>query len=154
MEKLFIDCLSKLYERDLNKLEEEIKRYPSEASLWVIENEITNSGGNLCLHLCGNLQHFIGKAMGGSDYVRTRDLEFSSKDVPMEELIRQISKTRAVVLDTLQNIDQAMLESNFPDNIFGFPMTHTYFLIHLEGHLSYHLGQINYHRRIIAAKSK
>ncbi len=120
MEKLFIDCLSKLYERDLNKLEEEIKRYPSEASLWVIENEITNSGGNLCLHLCGNLQHFIGKAMGGSDYVRTRDLEFSSKDVPMEELIRQISKTRAVVLDTLQTLIKPCWSQTSPITFLAF----------------------------------
>lgn len=150
MEQEFIDSLCKLYDRDLNKLEQELILYPNEEVIWIIDNDIKNSGGNLCLHLCGNLQHFIGKIIGGSDYVRERDLEFSSKNIPRSEILALISKTREVVLTTLRNMDQSKLTINYPENVLGYPMTHTFFLIHLEGHLSYHLGQVNYHRRIFA----
>jgi hypothetical protein len=150
MEQEFIDSLCKLYERDLNKLEQELSLYPKEELIWIIDKDIKNSGGNLCLHLCGNLQHFIGKIIGGSDYVRERDLEFSSKNIPRPEILTLISRTREVVLNTLRNMDKSKLIMDYPEKVFGYTMSHMFFLIHLEGHLSYHLGQVNYHRRILA----
>ena len=150
MEKLFIDSLLMLFERDLNKLESEIKLYPNEDLVWAVEGDIKNSAGNLCLHLCGNLQHYIGRNMGGTTYVRERDKEFSSSPVPRETLLDLIATTRDVVRTTLQNTNPATLETDYPEKVFSNTMTHAYFLIHLESHLNYHLGQINYHRRLLS----
>jgi len=143
------ESLVKIFERDLLKLEEEINLYPTEALLWKISGDIKNSGGNLCLHLCGNLQYFIGAILGGTDYKRNRDLEFSAKGTPRKELISEIHKARKAVKMTLEKIDVFILESEYPIQVFGDSMTTTFFLIHLASHLNYHLGQVNYHRRLL-----
>jgi len=146
---LTTESLIKIYNRDLLKLEEEIGLYPTEESVWRICKNIKNSGGNLCLHICGNLQHYIGAILGKTEYQRNRDLEFSARDINRKILIEEISKTRAVVKTVLTNIDATTLEREYPVEVFAYSMTTTYFLIHLAAHLGYHLGQVNYHRRLL-----
>ena len=142
--------LLKLYRRDLEKLISELEAYPNEESLWRVSGEIKNSGGNLALHLIGNLNHFIGVKLGGTDFVRDRDSEFALKNVSRAEIIEKLHHTLAVLEATLPALDSATLEATYPLEVMGYPMTTGYFLIHLYGHLSYHLGQINYHRRLTA----
>jgi hypothetical protein len=142
--------LVKIFDRDLSKLEEEITRYPTEESLWQVAGEIKNSGGNLCLHLCGNLRHFIGTQLGKTGYVRNRDYEFSAKNVARQDLITGIRQTKKDVAETLSNLDTSVLEAEYPVPVFGYPMDTTFFLIHLAAHLGYHLGQVNYHRRLLS----
>lgn len=149
----FIADLATIIERDLLKLREEIQAYPNEESLWIIQGEITNSAGNLCLHLCGNLQHFIGHVLGGSSFVRNRDLEFSARHIPTAQLLEGIDATMQAVSSTLTTLDASLLEKEFPIQVFGYPMSTGYFLLHLATHLEYHLGQINYHRRLLAAQA-
>ena len=149
MENEFINSLVNLYERDLTKLETEIKLYTDTASLWTVAGDIKNSGGNLCLHLCGNLQHFIGHILGKSNYVRNREYEFSAKGLSAEVLVAEIQKTLAAVKSTLLNLDKNLLTQAYPAQPLNYPMTTMFFLIHLESHLEYHLGQINYHRRLM-----
>ena len=79
-----INTLLQLFQRDLEKLKTEISSYKDEKKIWVISGEVKNSAGNLCLHLCGNLQHFIGAVLGNSGYVRNRDAEFTRKNVPVK----------------------------------------------------------------------
>ncbi len=141
--------LLKLFKRDLEKLITEIEAYPSEESIWLVTGEIKNSAGNLVLHLIGNLNHFIGTKLGNTDFVRDRDAEFAVRDVPRAELIGKLHDTMAVLETTLPTLDTAALEATFPLEVLGYPMTTGYFLIHLYGHLSYHLGQVNYHRRLV-----
>lgn len=145
---LTTESLIRIFDRDLLKLEEEISLYPTEESVWRVSENIKNSGGNLCLHLCGNLQHYIGAILGNTDYQRNRDLEFSAKGISRKIVIEEVSKTRAVVKTVLTNIDAITLESVYPVEVFAYSMTTTYFLIHLAAHLGYHLGQVNYHRRL------
>ncbi|WP_336716552.1 DinB family protein [Chryseobacterium mucoviscidosis] len=141
--------LTSLFLRDLNKLKQEIESYQNETNLWKTEATIANSAGNLTLHIVGNLSHFVGAVLGNSGYVRNRELEFSSKDIPRMELIQQIEKTIETVKITLENISTEDLQKQYPLEPLGYGMTTEYFLIHLFGHLSYHLGQINYHRRLL-----
>ena len=141
--------LLQIFLRDLNKLKTEITSYKDENKIWEVNGEIKNSAGNLCLHVCGNLQHFIGEVLGNSGYVRKRDEEFSRKNVPVEELMKEIDTTIFVVGQTLKKLDEKKLDEIFPINVFGYEMTTGYFLIHLTTHLNYHLGQINYHRRLL-----
>lgn len=146
---MIIESIKSLFIRDLNKLKKEIGLYKNEANLWILENEIKNTGGNLAYHLIGNLKHFIGSVIGNSGYVRQRDLEFSSRDIPRESLLKEIDETIQVIEKTLSEMDASDLEKPYPINVFGHNMTTGYFLIHLTTHLSYHLGQINYHRRLL-----
>ncbi len=141
--------LTQIYERDLNKLKDEINAYADEAALWRIEKGITNSAGNLCLHITGNLQHFIGATLGASGYVRDRDSEFALKNIPRAQLIADIEKTIGVIHSTLSKLDEKDWAKIYPLKVLGEEHTTAYFLTHLTGHLSYHLGQINYHRRLI-----
>jgi uncharacterized damage-inducible protein DinB len=142
-------ALTSFFDRDIQKLKEEILAYPSEASLWETPDGITNSGGNLCLHLCGNLQHFIGAAMGDSGYERDRELEFSRKGVPRAQLLEEIERTRLAVAKVMGHLSGEELEWEFPLLKNGQRVSTSDMLLHLFGHLSYHLGQINYHRRIV-----
>ena len=144
-----IKALHDLYERDLTKVLEELKSYNKEENLWTINGEITNSGGNLILHICGNLKHFIGAMLGGSSFIRQRDDEFDLMNVKKSEMVDQIKQTKKVVLETLAELEDSKLDEVYPVNVFGKEMTTQFFLFHLYGHLNYHLGQINYHRRLL-----
>jgi uncharacterized damage-inducible protein DinB len=144
------NSLNKVIQRNLQQLKKEISAYDNEKDLWLMAGEIPNSAGNLCLHLCGNLQHYIGTVLGDSGYIRQRDAEFSTKDVSIADLQSLIDTTMEAVSHTLENFDQKKLAEDYPQQVFGTPMTTEYFLIHLAAHLGYHLGQINYHRRILS----
>jgi hypothetical protein len=144
------ETLIKLYEQNLEKLRAEIEGYADESDLWKTSGEIPNSGGNLCLHLIGNLNHFFGAVLDGTDYVRNRDAEFADKQVSKEKLLKDISATFPVVKATLEKLTAEDFAKIYPIEVFGYPMTTEYFLIYLVGHFNYHLGQIDYHRRILA----
>ena len=142
--------LIELYERDLNKLREEIQQFPDEASLWKTADGITNSAGNLCQHLTGNLQHFFGAVLGDSGYVRDRDSEFTSMGRTKADLLAGIDAAESSIKQTLEKLTDQDFSKNYPVEVFGGPMTTGYFLTHLTTHFNYHLGQINYHRRLLA----
>ncbi len=144
-----LKSLSTLLIRDLTKLRSEIEAYSDENQLWIVTGGISNSAGTLCLHLCGNLRHFIGAQLGNSGYVRNRPAEFNDRDVSQEELLTRIDQTINEVRESLEGLSQDQLSEPFPAEVFGYEVTTEFFLIHLHGHLNYHLGQINYHRRLL-----
>jgi uncharacterized damage-inducible protein DinB len=146
---MLTETLKSLFNRDLNKLKSEIESYKTESNLWVIDREIANSAGNLCLHLIGNLNTFIGATLGGSNYIRNRELEFSLKDIPKLELIKMIEETIVVVSETLDKITSEQIDDEYPLLVFNEKTSTEFFLVHLTTHLTYHLGQINYHRRLL-----
>ena len=143
------DILVSFFERDLNKLINEIELYKNEENIWRLEKNISNSAGNLALHLIGNLNTFIGKEIGKTNYVRDRELEFSQKNVPRKELIENINDTIQMVKDSLLHLRPEELKADYPILKFSEITTTEYLLVHLTMHLTYHLGQINYHRRLL-----
>jgi hypothetical protein len=144
-----ITDLIKIYERDLDRLKLEIELFNNESKLWSITGSVKNSAGNLSLHLVGNLKTYIGKNLGQIHYVRDRDAEFSLKNVPKQSLLEQIEETKTIVLSSLEKLNTEDFSSTYPENVFGYEMTNGFFLLHLAAHLSYHLGQINYIRRVL-----
>ena len=144
-----IDTLKLLFTRDLNKLQTEIELYKKEENLWRVDGQIANSAGNLCLHLVGNLNTYIGKEIGKTGYVRNRELEFSLKNVSRKELLVMIDETIQVVNKSLDSLDENSLADEYPVLVFEEKTSTGYFLVHLATHLAYHLGQVNYHRRLI-----
>ncbi len=143
--------LKTLFTRNLSQLKTEIESYKNDADLWKVTPEIANSGGNLCLHLIGNLNHFIGATLGNTGYSRQRDLEFLNKNIPVEILVQNIEETKKMVIETLDGLEENILLEDFPILVFESKMVTKDFLFYLTTHLAYHLGQINYHRRFFNA---
>lgn len=146
---MLVETLQSLFTRDLNRLRAEIELYKKEENIWKTEGSITNPAGNLCLHLVGNLNTYIGKEIGKTDYVRNRELEFSLKNIPRAELLHKIDETICVVNAALDNLEKSDLAIEYPVLVFEEKTSTGYLLMHLATHLAYHLGQVNYHRRLI-----
>ncbi len=146
---MIIETLQKIFNKDLEKLKQEIASYRNESNLWKVDKSIANSSGNLCLHLVGNLNTYIGAEIGKTGYVRNRDLEFSLKNIPQVQLVKMIEDTIVVVEDGLSKLNENDLEREYPLLVFKEKTSTGYFLIHLAVHLGYHLGQVNYHRRLL-----
>jgi hypothetical protein len=146
---MILESLQAIFNRDLKRLRTEIELYRKEENIWKVEGAISNSAGNLCLHLIGNLNTYIGKEIGKTDYVRNREMEFSLKDIPRAELLQKIEDTISVVNTALAKLNEADLDREYPVLVFEEKTSVGYLLVHLTTHLAYHLGQINYHRRLI-----
>jgi uncharacterized damage-inducible protein DinB len=146
---MIVQSIREILVKNILKLREEINAYQNEEKLWYKEKNIANPAGNLCLHLVGNLNTYIGVALGTSNYVRNRDMEFSQTGLPKSELLHRIDSTLEVVKVTLQDFPDTKLEEVFPVKVFERETTIAYMLVHLTSHLTYHLGQINYHRRLL-----
>ena len=146
---MIVQAIQEVLVKNILKLREEINAYQNEEKLWYKEKNIANPAGNLCLHLVGNLNTYIGVALGTSKYVRNRDLEFSQTGLSQNELLNKIDSTLEVVRATLQEFPDAKLGEVFPMKVFEKETTIAYMLVHLTSHLTYHLGQINYHRRLL-----
>ncbi|AHJ95498.1 DinB family protein [Hymenobacter swuensis] len=143
------ETLIALFRRDLARLRREIELYNQEHRLWLTAGAIPNSAGNLCLHLLGNLNTYIGQQLGRTGYVRERELEFSLRHVPRAELLLRIDQTSEMVTATLASLPAASLPAEYPLLVLEHKTSTEYLLIHLATHLTYHLGQINYHRRLL-----
>jgi uncharacterized damage-inducible protein DinB len=143
------EILLTLFTRDLNKLKQEINAYKNEAAIWRTDKAIANCAGNLCLHLVGNLNAYMGTVLGNTGYIRNRELEFSRKDVPAKELVEMIESTLEVIQRIVPGLTEEQLSAEYPLLVFDKKTTTAYMLVHLATHLAYHLGQVNYHRRLL-----
>ncbi|MEO6490500.1 MAG: DUF1572 family protein [Ferruginibacter sp.] len=143
------NSIIEIFDRDIIKLKDEIIAYKDEKNLWLTSGTISNSAGNLALHLVGNLNHFIGKVLGKNNYVRKREEEFSLKNIPAAQLLVMISQVKNIVIDILTSMDENDLGSEFPEKKHDKILTTDFMLLHLLAHFNYHLGQINYHRRLL-----
>ena len=139
--------LRRLLARELATLRREVEAYPDDASLWAAVPGLANSGGNLALHLCGNLRHFIGAGLGQSGYVRDREAEFSARDRGRAEVAAEVERTALEVEAALRDLDPARLREPFPLAVGGGHPQARLFLLHLLAHLAFHLGQLDAHRR-------
>ena len=146
---LLRDALRTVLVRDLGGLDREIAAYPDDESLWTVPKGISNSAGNLALHLTGNLRHFFGAVLAHNGYVRDRDAEFSRKDVSREDIRAEIRETISEVESALDGITAGQLASTYPLPVREFRVRTADFLVHLAAHFAYHLGQIDYHRRLL-----
>ena len=143
-----IQTLARLFDRDLAVLEREVSLYPEDAPLWKEVPGQPTRGGNLALHLAGNLRHFVGGVLGGSGYVRHREAEFEQRGLTREAVIAEVRAARTDVAAALAKLDPARLDEPFPEAIRGHLLPTRMVLAHLLTHLSFHLGQLDYHRRV------
>lgn len=144
------DSLVQLFTRDLDKLQKELQVYANEDAIWKIDKSIKNSAGNLAIHIIGNLNHFVGAILGNSGYDRQRDKEFGDKNIPRKLILEQLDDVKETIEKVISSLTENDLKKEYSINVFKKDsMSTEYFLIHLYGHLNYHLGQINYHRLLL-----
>ncbi len=143
-----VKSLHDLYVFELENLRREISFYKHESNLWLVHSAVNNSAGNLCLHLTGNIQHFIGAIVGKTDYVRNRDAEFNDKHQSKLDLLNEIEKATEVTQLTFDTLNEEDLTKTYPIDFMGIQTT-DFYLTRFLAHLSYHLGQISYHRRLL-----
>lgn len=141
--------LANLYEKDLRVLITEVNQFKNEDNLWKTMGTVKNSAGNLVLHIIGGLNHFFGATLAHTGYVRNRDQEFSNKGVKREDLVAGLEKVIIVVTKTLNDLTQQDLEAEYPIIFDGEKKTTMFIVVRMYAHLSYHLGQVNYLRRIV-----
>jgi len=141
--------LAELFKRDLTRLVQELSAFSNEETLWQIVPPITNSAGNLALHLEGNLREYIGRQLGNVPYSRQRDLEFATKVLPKQDLIRRLQAVSELVPGIVSGLSGPALEATYPEEVYSPALSTGQFLLLLYGHLNYHLGQIDYLRRML-----
>lgn len=145
-----LDCLRHIFQRDLDTLSEQVQATPDHL-LWTTPEGISNSVGTLALHLCGNLEHFIGHQLGGSGYVRDREAEFAGTPLDKSAVLERISACSKTVSDALRTLPSDTLDDPMPEP----PPQHAgrsirFFLLQLSCHLSRHSGQLDYLRRMLS----
>jgi uncharacterized damage-inducible protein DinB len=141
--------LKEVYEKYLQMCIADISAFTNEADIWKIAPGISNSAGNLALHIAGNLNLFVGNILGNTGYIRDRDAEFNSKDIPQQQLIQLLESTSAMMNRVLGNLSDEQLQQPYPIDKFGADKTNAFALTYLLAHLAYHQGQVNYHRRLL-----
>ena len=143
--------LAALFRRDLSRLMQQIEAFPDDETLWQTLPGVSNSAGNLALHLEGNLREYIGRQLGHVPYSRERPLEFSSKGIHKEEISIRLAELRRVIPPIIEGLSPQQMEMEYPEVVLDTAMSTQQFLMHLYGHLNWHLGQIYYLRCAIAA---
>lgn len=146
---MFLDELKGFFLRDIAGLERELALYPDDSSVWRELAGLPNSGGTLILHLSGGLQHFFGMVLGHTSYVRNRNAEFSRRDVPRTELRKELEAAKQGVLAAFAQLTEERLEQPFPARITDVELSTRLTLLQLVTHVAYHLGQLDYHRRMV-----
>ena len=141
--------LAKFYERDLLQLITEVNLFSNEENLWKTEGSVMNSSGNLVLHIIGGLNFLVGTTLAHTGYVRDRDQEFIRKGVERKEMVAKLEALIPMISITFNTLTPEQMEADFPI-FFDQPNTSTsYVLVKLLSHLNYHLGQVNYLRRVL-----
>lgn len=140
--------LANFYERDLRKLIEEVNLFRNEDDLWRTQGSVKNSSGNLVLHIIGGMNHLIGATLAQTGYIRDRDQEFISKGVERKYLVAQLEDIIAMINKTLNTMTREQMEAEYPLIFDDKRTSNSYVLVQLSLHLNYHLGQVNYLRRI------
>ena len=145
----FANDLAALFRRDLTRLAQQIEAFPDDRLLWLHAPGITNSAGNLALHLEGNLRAFIGRILGNVAYRRQREREFSEEGATRAELTARVKVLADRIPKVLESLTPQQLDAPYPEEVWGGKLATQQFLIHLSGHFNYHLGQIDYLRRAL-----
>jgi Protein of unknown function (DUF1572) len=142
--------LANFYERDIRKLIEEVNLFGNEENMWRTDGSVKNSCGNLVLHIIGGTNYLIGATLAHTRYVRDRDKEFIRKGVARKELVAQLEDLIPMISETVNSLD---IEAEYPLIFDDAKRSNSYVLTQLLLHLNYHLGQINYLRRILESNN-
>jgi uncharacterized damage-inducible protein DinB len=151
---MLVAAVAAILDRDLQALAREVMAYPDERALWATPTGITNSAGTLAIHLAGNIRHYLGAKLGDTGYVRDRAAEFATRDLPRATILGQIEEARTALRAAADRVSDDRQDEDYPEVIAGVRVAMGEYLIHLVSHFAYHLGQLDYHRRMVTGSPK
>jgi hypothetical protein len=151
---MLVSSVIAILNRDLRALRREVEAYPDDGALWLTPGGVPNSAGTLALHLAGNVQHYLGARLGATGYLRDRPAEFARRNVPRSEIVQEIEAAGRALAAAQRRLSAADLTGDFPEAIGNLRIETGDYLIHLVSHFTFHLGQIDYHRRIVTGQSE
>lgn len=148
--KDFATNLATLLVRELHGFARELDLFPDDEAVWKVVPGVTNSAGNLALHVAGNLQHFVGAVLGETGYVRHREEEFSRSSGTRAAIKVELDEAIRVVEKVLPTLSADVLSKPYPLSMVpGKEIETALFLQHLCSHAAFHLGQAGYVRRAL-----
>jgi uncharacterized damage-inducible protein DinB len=151
---MLVAAVAAILERDLRTLAREVQAYPDERSLWATPPGLVNSAGTLALHLAGHIRHYLGAKLGGTEYVRDRPAEFASRGIARTTILAEIDQAIAAVRAAAARATDERMGEDFPEVVGGVRVAAGEYLIHLASHFAYHLGQLDYHRRMVTGETR
>lgn len=146
--------LSLLLVRELEGVRREIELFSDDVSPWRTLPGVTNSAGNLALHVAGNLQHYVGAVLGGTGYVRNRDAEFGRRSGSRAEVVAELDAAIKTVRGVLPGLPADRIDAPYPETVNGAPIRTGLFLCHVATHAAFHLGQLGYLRRALTGDTR
>lgn len=130
------------FERVRNQLHALVAPLSSQ-QIWRRPRPYGNSIGNLLLHLCGNLNYYIGAQIAGTGYIRQRDREFSDSGKEKRILLKDFDSAIEMVTSTLKA--QSLEDWSRAYSAQGTEATDRFqIILSCAAHASHHLGQIIY----------
>jgi uncharacterized damage-inducible protein DinB len=117
----------------------------SSEDLWRRPYPYGNSVGHLILHLTGNLNHYIGKNIAGTSYVRNRPLEFTDPSKPpKDEVLANFDRAIDLVAATIRAEPADGFLKPYSDPTEPRSNTHFAVFLRMAAHAYHHVGQIVY----------
>lgn len=123
----------------------------SEEELWQKPNQVSNSVGNLMLHLCGNIRQYIISGLGNQQDTRERDLEFSiSGGFDKAALLKKLHMVLEEAKSVLRTMDDQAWLADY--QVQGFQLSGVGIALHVVEHYAYHTGQIALWTKLLKAQ--
>jgi len=109
--------------------------------IWWRPNEGENSVGNIVLHVCGSLNHYLNRQIGGIPYERDREAEFAERrHIPKTELLQIFDDMVAKAEQTFERLTPERLGDPSPEPKMYQVVVQD--LIGIATHLANHAGQV------------
>ena len=123
----------------------------SDEEIWWRPNAVSNSIGNLVLHICGNMRQWIIAGLGGAPDLRQRDKEFAERGpVPTAELRKKFEQTVKEACGVMARLAPGAVTRRY--RIQGYDVTGYEAAAHVIEHVAYHAGQIIYVTKLKRAR--
>ncbi len=108
---------------------------------WQRPNDVSNSVGNLVLHLTGNVRQWVIAGIGGEPFQRDRPAEFAERGpLPQAQILAGLRDVVVRADQVIAGLSAADLEQEY--SIQGRTVTGIAAVFHVVEHFSLHTGQI------------
>lgn len=123
----------------------------SEEQIWHRRSDNENAIGNLVLHLCGNMQQWIGAGFGGEKDIRVREAEFTARgNVAKDALLQHLQQTVAHNLAVIETVTpERLIERITPQ---GRTVSILEAIYQVVGHFQQHTGQIIFATKLLTSE--
>lgn len=120
----------------------------TQAQVWTRPNDVSNSIGNLALHLRGNVQQWIVAGVGGRDFARDRPAEFAQRHaLPIDQILPPLQATVDQAARVISGLTAERLLERVTIQAYDVSVLSAVF--HVVEHFSLHTGQIVYQTKIL-----